>query len=278
MIKYAVLGSGSTANSYIIQFDGTKKSAVENSLSENICSEKITIVIDNGFSLKEFSRRAAELDYNINDIDFIFLTHDHSDHIKGVANLSSKYRIPVVMGKNTNLKSEYSDKIYESLIVEGGREYSFNNLKFSVFRTFHDSDGSVGYSFSLFGTVITIITDTGTISDEMEKHAADSDILFLEANYCPDMLERGPYPVFLKRRIASELGHLSNEDAVDFLGKLNENDNRKRKIYLCHLSDKNNCPDKLDSVIKESFGENPDIDYRICRKGETVEGHPVKVN
>ncbi len=104
MIKYAVLGSGSTANSYIIQFDGTKKSAVENSLSENICSEKITIVIDNGFSLKEFSRRAAELDYNINDIDFIFLTHDHSDHIKGVANLSSKYRIPVVMGKNTNLK------------------------------------------------------------------------------------------------------------------------------------------------------------------------------
>ena len=327
MIRYAVIGSGSSANSYIIQYDGTDSSnnflnknkgtdnkyqdilfhkdrknlsdnksdnklkvpcrydknenyfysdEVPDADSETICKDKITIVIDNGFSLKEFARRTSALGFNAEDIDFIFLTHDHSDHIKGVSTLSSRYSIPVVMGKDTVLKSEYSDKIFKSLIVDEGREYTYNSLKFSVFKTYHDSDGSVGYSFSIKGTVFTIITDTGIISEEMEKLALASDILFLEANYCPDMLEAGPYPWFLKKRIASDLGHLSNHDAVAFMKKINISE-KSRMTYLCHLSDKNNCSEKLESLIKASFSDGMKINYRICRKGETVEGIPVKI-
>ena len=176
------------------------------------------------------------------------------------------------------LSDAYSSKIYKSLVVEEGNDYFYSSLKFSVFKTFHDSEGSVGYSFNIKGKIFTIITDTGIITEEMHKYAEESDILFLEANYCPDMLDNGPYPLFLKKRIASDKGHLSNLDAVKFLEKLRESDYKLRKIYLCHLSDKNNCPDRLDSLLKESFGDNPVIDYRICRKGETVEGIPVRIN
>jgi phosphoribosyl 1,2-cyclic phosphodiesterase len=282
MIRYAVLGSGSSANSYIIQYTQGSSSGIFAGEITNFAdipdpNNKITIVIDNGFSLKEFTRRAAELNFKLEDINFIFLTHDHSDHLKGVSMLSSRYNIPVVMGKDTCLKSEYSEKIFKTLIVENGKEYSYNNLNFSVFKTLHDSDGSVGYSFNIKGTIFTIITDTGIVTQEMEDHALVSDVLFLEANYCPDMLENGPYPWFLKKRIASDLGHLSNYDAVDFLKKIHNSDmkNKKRMTYLCHLSDKNNCSDKLESLIENNF-EN-DFNYRICRKGEIVEGSPITI-
>ena len=305
MIKYAVLGSGSSANSYIIQYDPLLNSVTDDTDNDiycgngsnelfNTCSEiskessgdekdirkeqKLTIVIDNGFSLKEFERRASETGFRPEDIDFIFLTHDHSDHLKGISILSSRYSIPVVMCSSTVLSGAVSSKIYKSLIVEAGQEYKYNSLKFNVFKTFHDAEGSVGYSFNIKGKIFTIITDTGIITEEMHKYASDSDFLFLEANYCPDMLQNGPYPWFLKKRIASDTGHLSNIDAVNFLEKLHESDCKSRKIYLCHLSDKNNCPDKLDSLIKERFSEQPGIDYRICRKGETVTGIPVKIS
>ena len=298
MIRYAVLGSGSSANSYIIQYEpGSEEERKDSSqlelklpegktgdtgirsfsASSEVNDSRITIVIDNGFSLREFTKRAAEQGFNPEDIDFIFLTHDHSDHLKGISTLSSKYSIPVVMCKDTVLGSDHKNKIYKSLVVEDGKDYSYSSLNFSVFRTFHDSEGSVGYSFNIKGKIFTIITDTGIITEEMEKYALASDVLFLEANYCPDMLYAGPYPWFLKNRIASDHGHLSNYDAVGFLEKLKESGIRKRKIYLCHLSDKNNCPDRLESVIKESFGEEPEIDYRICRKGETVAGIPVNI-
>ncbi len=266
MIRYAVLGSGSSANSYIIQY--------EPSLDKETT---ITVVIDNGFSLREFTRRSESAGFNPADIDFLFLTHDHADHIKGIGKLSEKYRIPVVMSREASLSNSHLERIHESLVVEEGREYSYNSLNFSVFRTFHDSAGSVGYSFNIQGKIFTIITDTGVITEEMEKHASVSDVLFLEANYCPDMLENGPYPWFLKNRIASDHGHLSNNDAVEFIEKLHSTEKKDRKIYLCHLSDKNNCPDKLESLVRERLGGNPEIDCRICRKGETVEGIPVKI-
>ncbi len=285
MIRYAVLGSGSSANSYIIQYEpdfiGEKRIISDNDAADvsenNNRTGRITLVIDNGFSLREFSRRAAEMSFRPEDINFIFLTHDHSDHLKGIASLSSRYSIPVVMCSRTRLESSVLSKIHKTLVVEEGKNYSYNSLEFSVFRTFHDSEGSVGYSFNIKGTVFTIITDTGIISEEMEKHALESDVLFLEANYCPDMLHNGPYPWFLKKRIASDKGHLSNQDAVKFMEKLDRNIDKDVKIYLCHLSDKNNCPDLLESLVNERIGSSDKIHFRICRKGETVEGIPVKI-
>ncbi len=266
MINYAVLGSGSSANSYIIQHEGISETP----------GERMTFIVDNGFSCREFSARAQKTGFNPADIKFIFLTHDHSDHLKGVSVLSGKYSIPVVMSSGITLKREYAEKIYKILVVEKGKDYCYSNLKFSVFETSHDSEGSVSYSFEIDGVVFTIITDTGVVTEEMEKHAIRSDVLFLEANYCPEMLENGPYPWFLKKRIASEHGHLSNDAAVEFIKKIDNSQAgvKKRMTYFCHLSDKNNCSDKLESIVRKSLPE--DFNYRICRKGETVAGTPIK--
>jgi phosphoribosyl 1,2-cyclic phosphodiesterase len=251
-MKYAILGSGSSANSYIFEHDD------------------FAFIVDNGFSLREFSERASKAGFDISKIKFIFLTHKHADHSKGIDLLSKKNKIPVVMSSSVLLSKSETKKIYKRLNVEPGKEYDYEKLKFSVFPISHDSEGSVGYSFNFYGCVFTIITDTGKILIDMEQHAINADILFIEANYCPQMLADGPYPLYLKRRIESQHGHLSNNDTVDFLCKINFMQNKNRMTYLCHLSDTNNCYEKLENIIKLKMPET--FRYRICRKGELVEG------
>jgi len=252
-MKYAILGSGSTANSYIFEHDD------------------FAFVVDNGFTLREFADRASGLGFNISKIKFIFLTHKHADHSRGIGKLSKKLKAPVVMSSSVFLDKSEIRKIYKRLNVEPGKEYSYGKLGFSVFPISHDIEGSVSYSFNFSGFIFTIITDTGMILKDMEPHAINADILFLEANYCPKMLADGPYPLYLKKRIESQHGHLSNDDAVGFLSRIYKlMQIKNRMTYLCHMSDTNNCYEKLEDIIR---GNMPDtFRYRICRKGEIVEG------
>ena len=252
-MKYAILGSGSSANSYIFEHDG------------------FAFVVDNGFSLREFTARSESMGFDISAVKFIFLTHRHIDHSRGIGALSKKLKIPVVMCRDVSFEKTESKRIYKRLDVEPGRSYSYSGLDFSVFPISHDSPGSVSYSFTIAGYTFTLITDTGIILKDMEKHALKSDILFLEANYCPVMLEEGPYPVYLKKRIDSEHGHLSNNAAVEFLSRLYlKGAGKTRMTYLCHLSDTNNCCEKLEYIIKSIMPGT--FRYRVCRKGEPVPG------
>ena len=252
-MKYAILGSGSSANSYIFEEDD------------------FAFVVDNGFSLKEFSNRALELGFDISKIKYIFLTHKHADHSRGIDTLSKTLKIPVIMSSDLFLNKSEAKKIYKRLSVESGKAYNYGKLSFSVFPISHDSEGSVSYSFNFSGYIFTIITDTGKILKEMEPHVINADVLFLEANYCPQMLADGPYPLYLKKRIESHHGHLSNDDAIGFLSGIYDlMQVKNRMTYLCHMSDTNNCYNKLESIIKCSMPES--FRYRICRKGELVEG------
>ncbi len=251
-MKYAILGSGSNANSYIFE------------------DSDFSFIVDNGFTLKEFTYRASALGFDLEKIRFIFLTHKHIDHSRGIGALSKKLKVPVVMGHEVHFDRTEAHRIYKRLNVEPGKNYSFEKLEFSVFPISHDSPGAVSYSFSIGGYTFTLITDTGVILSEMEHHAVNSDILFLEANYCPQMLAEGPYPFYLKKRIESHEGHLSNNDAVEFLSRIHKADNRNRMTYLCHLSDTNNCCEKLEDIIKSNMPET--FRYRVCRKGEPVPG------
>ena len=145
---------------------------------------------------------------------------------------------------------------------------SLDDFSFTVFPTFHDAPDSVGYSFFMEGERVTIITDTGKTSDQMKALAEKSDVLFLESNYCPDMLKHGPYPVWLQKRILSEYGHLSNFDALEFVKSLGCE--KCRKVYLCHISDKNNTPEKVQEVFDSAPLKN--IKYIICKRGIPVMG------
>ena len=249
-MRYAVIGSGSCGNSYIFK------------------TARSCFVVDNGYTFSEFRRRAEVFGFDIRDIKYIFLTHVHTDHIKGVDMLSRKLGIPVITAENLDLSRCVGKGFFQQREVKPCTTYLLDDFSFTVFPTFHDAPNSVGYSFCHDGRRCTIITDTGKTSDQMKALAEESDVLFLESNYCPDMLKHGPYPVWLQKRILSEYGHLSNFDALDFLKSLDCE--KCRKVYLCHISDKNNTPEKVQEVFDSAPLKN--IEYIICKRGIPVMG------
>ncbi|MCK5201500.1 MAG: MBL fold metallo-hydrolase [Spirochaetales bacterium] len=248
-VRYAVLGSGSSANAYIFEKDN------------------FSFIIDNGFSLKELSRRAGVAGFDLSRVKFILLTHTHSDHFNGVGTLSRKYKIPVVVHHLLSDDDFNKMKPFDRLDVIPGKEYSFDALSFTPFSTSHDACCPLGYYFSLGEKTFMLLTDTGMISDEMRSLAEKTEIMFLEANYSADLLRTGSYPAFLKNRISSEKGHLSNDDAIEFLNSMK--DSTPDMVYLCHLSDSNNSPERImeDLGIKLKWNGN----IQICNRGEIYE-------
>ena len=253
-VRFAVIGSGSSANAYLFEYDG------------------YGLAVDNGFSCRKFTERAGSLGFDPSRIGKILLTHTHSDHVRGVERLSKHLRVPVCMGAEVSLKGVVKNNVYARADVEPGAEYQAGPFSFTPFALSHDCPGAMGYRIAVDGTVFTLVTDTGTITPEMHRYAFESDVLFLEANYDPGMLANGPYPLVLKRRIRSDLGHLSNPDAVEFINDLSLSPSLSR-VYLCHLSLNNNSVEVLGDEIRNGLGW--DIPYTICPRGEMVMGHPL---
>ena len=249
-MRYAVIGSGSCGNSYIFK------------------TNKSCFVVDNGYSFSEFRRRAEAFGFDIRDIKYVFLTHIHRDHVAGVETLSQKLGIPVFTAENLDVSGCVRKGFYKQIGLTPGLSYNLDDFSFTVFPTFHDAPDSVGYSFSMEGERATIITDTGRTSPQMKALAEESGVLFLESNYCPDMLKKGPYPIWLQKRILSEYGHLSNFDALEFVKSLGCG--KCRKVYLCHISDKNNTPERVQEVFDSTPLKN--IEYIICKRGIPVMG------
>jgi len=250
-IDFAILGSGSSANSYVFQ------------------DKKHLYVVDNGFSCREFERRLKLIGLQPENIELLFLTHTHSDHMKGMELLASKYNIPIVSHEKLDFTRFFKKKLPMKLDILPGKNYPYKNMEFQAFKSSHDAPYSMGFQFSFNQGRATIITDTGKISDEMLRFASQSEILFLESNYSKRMLSEGPYPEHLKRRIASGKGHLSNEDAALFMQELTlMKDLKTQQIYLCHLSKNNNCPDTAFKEISDIYkGEIP---WRICKRDEML--------
>ncbi len=250
-LRYAVLGSGSSANSYIFDYNG------------------FAIIIDNGFSCKQAVERASALGFDTGNVKYIFLTHSHDDHFRGIEVLSRKLQAPVVIHEELNVNRKLRTHFYKRKNIKPGPFYNEGDLRFKAFRTSHDSDFSISYHFELGQVVFTIISDTGTVSREMVELAAKSDVLFLEANYNEKMLLEGPYPFYLKQRIASARGHLSNADAMKFLNEAGlREDSRLKEVYFCHLSSTNNTPDVLAEDAASMLEWKGS--WVICPKGEPV--------
>lgn len=254
-----MLGSGSSANSYIFEYGD------------------FSFILDNGFSSRELLRRMKELSFDPRKLEFIFLSHIHSDHLKGVESLSRDLKLPVVIHENLAIDQYTKKYLHKKLSVSPGREYCFKNLKFTAFDTYHDAPSSLSYYFELAGVKITVITDTGCFDQIMIDFASQSHILFLESNYSDELLANGKYPPFLKQRISSDKGHLSNIQAAEFLEQVTGSDKCElEQIYLCHLSKNNNSVE----TVKDEIGNlcNGEIPLRICDRGEMVPGAEIQAS
>ncbi|MFP4362569.1 MAG: MBL fold metallo-hydrolase [Spirochaetia bacterium] len=250
-VQYGILGSGSKANAYIFSYHG------------------FSFVVDNGYSFKEFSRRADSLGFNTTEIGACFLTHMHSDHSKGIPVFSRKLGVPVYMHRNNRFSPSVNIKNVVRKPISHGESVSLRGLKIRSFRTYHDSPNSMSFSFEFGGKCFSIITDTGKIDTEMTRIAGKSDVLFLEANYCVDLLRNGPYPIDLQERIDSDHGHLSNSEAIQFLNILGSK-GFSGDVYFCHLSENNNSPETLQSQIDQYLRWNGS--YTICPRDKMVLG------
>ena len=226
-----------------------------------VSGERAEILIDAGKSAKAVCTALESIGGSIKDIDAIFITHEHTDHISALRVLTKKYGIPVhtVVGCAKCISSACEG--HDDLIVEHDPVYSveIGDLCISSFRTSHDSACAVGYKITTEdGHTFGVATDTGIVTKGTGNALTGCEAVVLECNHDPDMLRMGPYPYYLKERIASRFGHLSNGDCARFAAYLAENGTKH--FLLAHLSRENNTPDMALKTVRSAI---PDESIRI---------------
>ena len=207
-----------------------------------ISDGETSILVDAGLSGIEIQRRLASRDLPPEDLDAIIVTHEHSDHIRGVGILSRRYNLPVYINPKTHKACPRLGKLHETKAFECGTTFHINKMAVHPFAISHDAKDPAGFTIGQNGTTIGIATDLGIATSMVKQHLKRCALLIIEANHDPTMLENGPYPWPLKQRISSRTGHLSNPDSKKLLNELQHDD--LQHIILGHLSETNNTPQK----------------------------------
>ncbi|MFC3041073.1 MBL fold metallo-hydrolase [Virgibacillus xinjiangensis] len=237
-LRFSVLASGSTGNAFYIE------------------SEKEKILVDAGLSGKQMDRLFTEVQVDPSELSGILVTHEHSDHIKGLGILARKYNLPIYANENTWKAMENSiGKLSIDQKFHFGMEQvkTFSDMEVESFGVSHDAAEPMFYTFRHDGKKVALVTDLGYVSERIKKTVEDADAYIFEANHDVEMLRMGRYPWNVKRRILGDSGHVSNEDCGLALTDIISN--RTKRIYLAHLSQDNNMKDlarmSVDSVLKE---------------------------
>jgi len=224
-IRFSVLASGSSGNACYIESDNAK------------------ILIDAGLSAREIERRLEQVGVVTASLDAIVITHEHLDHIRGAGPLARRYDLPLYINRKTLESGRRKlGKLPLPVVIETGQTLTIKDIDVETFTKCHDAADPVGIVLSLNGVRIGLATDLGRSTRLIEDRLKGCHALILEFNHDPLMLEQGPYPLHLKKRIKGRDGHLSNEQAGDLLQAICH-DNLKQ-LVLAHLSEINNHPKK----------------------------------
>ena len=247
-------------------------------------SDTTHVLIDTGISGKKVEFGLNSLDLTTKDLDGIFVTHEHSDHIKGLGVIARKHGVPIYATPGTirvMQEMEGLGKMPEGIFreIHGDEDCIVGDLTVHPFHISHDAAEPVGYRISHGNRSVGVATDMGIYDDYIVEELKDLDALLLEANHDVNMLQVGRYPYYLKRRILGERGHLSNETAGQLLCRL-LHDNMKA-IFLGHLSNENNYEAlAYETVCSEvTMGDNPykagDFKITVAHRDRTSEAVQV---
>ena len=245
-LRVSILASGSSGNCTLLETSRTR------------------LLVDAGLGKRETLRRLAALEQQLDHLDGIVISHEHSDHIGGLAALLGKWRTatlyitPATHAETLRaLPESHAKRLDRIEFVQAGQSFVVGDIEVAPFSIPHDAVDPIGFAFRAGGVKMCIVTDLGYMPELVKYHLRDSDGLVLESNHDVEMLKVGPYPWHVKQRVMSRTGHLSNDTVSQFLADPEGFDARPRFLVLAHLSENNNNPDVARISAEEALGRRP---------------------
>ncbi len=223
-LSVCVLASGSRGNAIYV--------------SDGVTS----VLVDAGLSARDIGRRLESRGLDAADLSAILVTHEHTDHVRGVERLCRRFRLPVFLTAGTLAAAPVLQELPEIGTVACGHRFQVGTLTVEPFSICHDARDPAGFVLGANGTRVGIATDLGVATAVVREHLRGCGLVILESNHDPDMLMEGPYPWFLKQRIRGRTGHLSNPDSGRLLSEIAHPG--LQQVVLAHLSETNNTPAK----------------------------------
>ncbi len=255
MLTFTTLASGSSGNAALVSCGSTH------------------ILLDAGISARRITTGLKALGVDPSRLTAILVTHEHHDHISGLAVLTKKIRVPIVSSAPTCRQIAYKVPFVDDLLraQEPGTGIQMGALWVESFQTPHDAAGSVGYSLAGDGGRMVLCTDLGYVTPQVRQAVQGCDLLVCEANHDEDWVRSGPYPYYLKQRILGDRGHLSNEAGAELAAWGVETG--VRTVVLAHLSSENNTPARAREVVCRRLGAmgcdpERDVSLSIAPRGD----------
>lgn len=241
-MRFACLGSGSDGNGLVVEAGSTR------------------VLLDCGFGLADSIARLARLKLQASDLAGIVVTHEHSDHIGGVGRLARKHRLPVWLTAGTLAMAQDLEGVAVQ-VIDSHAAFAVDGLEIQPFPVPHDAREPVQYVFGDGDRRLGVLTDAGCSTPHIEAMLTSVDALVLECNHDAEMLENGPYPASLRRRVGGRFGHLENGQSAALLDKLKHE--KLRCVMAAHVSKKNNTPALAQRALAQVL-DCADADVRVA--------------
>ncbi len=232
-VRICVLGSGSRGNSTLV------------------ATERTRLLMDAGFSKRETYARLAAMGEKTDAFDAIIISHEHVDHVNGLRSLALDLQVPIYISHGTHAAIRWDPRLERFELFRPGEKFTVGDIEVTPFTIPHDAADPVAFTVHAEGVKLGIVTDLGYIPEVVKQHVRGCACLVFESNHDLEMLRGGPYPWYVKQRVMSRHGHLSNKATSEFLG--GDYDGSAAVLVLAHLSENNNLPELARMSAEEGL-------------------------